>query len=87
MTINEAIERLKKRVCCEKPVQHFCCDNCLHGIEECEISLAIEALENQVPKKLIYENHHPSCPNCKALVLGDYCGWCGQKIDWSEEEC
>lgn len=47
MTNEEAVERLKKRICCEKPVQHFCRDDCMYGIEECEIAMAIEALEKQ----------------------------------------
>lgn len=55
MTNEEAIERLKKRICCEGSNRadktfHFCTDSCLYGEEECEIALAIKALEKQTPK-------------------------------------
>lgn len=93
MTNKEAIERLKKRICCEKPIQHLCTDNCLYGIEECEIGLAIEALEKQIPKKTIKgytckanNDSWRSCPECHARQWNThkYCSQCGQRLDWGE---
>ena len=64
-------------------------------IGEC-YDLAIEALEKQLPKKLI-EHHYEEpgetpyikygCGNgCKMQPSrsGKYCNQCGQRIDWSE---
>lgn len=50
MTIKEAIERLRRRICCEGSNRadhtfHFCTDECMYGESECEIALAIKALE------------------------------------------
>lgn len=62
-------------------------------------SMAIKALEKQIPKKpdiwgdgyadgqLVYDSY--DCPNCgKTYELDyddyDYCPKCGQKLDWSE---
>lgn len=73
MTIKEAIERLKKRICCEKPIQHFCTDNCMHGVDECEVSMSIEALEKQLPKKLFVEKVEATknyyCPCCTEEIM------------------
>ena len=51
--------------------------------EACEV--AIEALEKQIPKKVIgYE-----CPNCgectdfNGVNKFDYCAECGQRLDWN----
>lgn len=44
-TNKKIIEKLQKRFCCEYPIQHFCRDSCLYGIDHCEIALAIDALE------------------------------------------
>ena len=62
--------------------------------EECEVIL--DALEKQILKKPIGDLNsvpHYRCPNCnKAIVVyeEDYrfpnCRWCGQAIDWSDEE-
>lgn len=73
MTAEEAVGRLRKRICCEKPVQHFCTDNCMSGENECEISLAINALEKQIPKKPDLVEFTKGtvpvtiayCPNCR----------------------
>lgn len=59
---------------------------------------AIEALEKQIPKKYEIWNGQCSCPNCKKLFGSydtlktlikwemPYCKYCGQALDWSEEE-
>lgn len=56
---------------------------------------AIEALEKQIPKKVIEDKNIYLCPICGANVETDcgddmldyrlnYCDNCGQKLDWSE---
>lgn len=51
--------------------------------------IAIEALEKQMPKKVI-ETDWIYCPNCKrpldVIQKYKYCVICGQKLDWSEKE-
>lgn len=57
--------------------------------------VACEALGKQMPKKIELFNGQCSCPNCKKL-FGNYndlkefiswhCKYCGQALDWSEEE-
>lgn len=53
--------------------------------------LAIEALEKQIPKKFS-EFDSVWCPNCGKNVFDlsndcsfNYCPYCGQALDWSEE--
>lgn len=60
-------------------------------------NLAIEALEKQLPKKPKEEKNDYAfklgefivgkCPNClsEASERFDICLYCGQKLDWSEE--
>lgn len=60
------------------------------------VDIAISALEKQMPKKL--QNIHRfrgrekcvgTCPTCGCVCCsdyGDYCGGCGQAIDWTEGE-
>ena len=63
------------------------------GIEA--IQIAIQALENQIPKKPIFANNMMTkdkflmCPCCKfrfpdsLVFLKTRCWNCGQKLDWS----
>ena len=48
----------------------------------------IEALEKQVPKKpLPYKGWEGKCPTCSVIFIDrstNYCGNCGQKLDWGE---
>lgn len=46
---NEAIKQIRKQICNEKGVQRYCRDNCIHGIEHCAYSMAIQALE-EIPR-------------------------------------
>ena len=59
------------------------------------LRMAIQALEKQMPKKLINTCQYVSgcCPNCKKYLSNwlEYnkfmcCPYCGQKLDWSNEE-
>lgn len=54
--------------------------------EVCEI--AIKALEKQIPKKPVEVRNEIVCPTCKTLVgSSPYCRYCGQALDWGDEEC
>ena len=55
--------------------------------------LAIDALRKQDPMKLIHKEKNLYCPNCDHWLLWDdaipnewdnYCGICGQKLDWED---
>ena len=59
------------------------------------INIAIEALDKQIPKKPLHMHKNYYCPICKedGWMLWDdaipndmdeYCGKCGQAIDWSD---
>lgn len=61
------------------------------------LTLAIEALKKQIPKKPLHMHKNYYCPICKEdgwLLWDDavpndmdkYCGICGQAIDWSDDE-
>ena len=53
------------------------------------LDLAMEALEKQIPKKLVIGEELYHCPGCgekDAILQGDnYCFNCGQALDWSDE--
>ena len=59
------------------------------------LNKAVEALERQIPKKPLHMHKNYYCPVCKedGWILWDdaipndmdnYCGKCGQTIDWSD---
>lgn len=60
--------------------------------------MAIQALEKQIPKKVVKdEKRSYKCPCCGESAKTetgdsfidyrlDYCDGCGQKLDWSDEE-
>ena len=83
------------------------CDNCEYcysqgnfGEQKEAFSVAINALEKQIPKKAVnYDKHYYKCPFCNEdLEIDDdmlfvydeeppkFCIKCGQKLDWSDEE-
>ena len=83
MTDNEAIKQLKTQ-------RTF-----TYGSDAKVLGMAINALEKQIPKKLINTCQYVSgcCPNCKKYISDwlEYnkfmcCPYCGQKLDWSDEE-
>ena len=43
--LSKAVESLKKRLCCERPVAHYCRDICLENPDWCDVAIAIEAME------------------------------------------
>ena len=73
------------------------CDNCQYcysqgtfGEQKEAFSVAINALEKQIPKKPIFteDKQFALCPCCDMKGLIDkqkYCDNCGQKLDWSGE--
>jgi hypothetical protein len=64
------------------------------GIEatECEVKkdlyqTAISALEKQIPKKAIpcsLNSTWTKCPVCGDTYIDEYCGKCGQQLDWGD---
>ena len=70
----------------------------LQDIEACK--MGIQALEKQMPKKVIYESakngkiyafYWACCPNCGNDICDEdnvelkFCTDCGQALDWSDE--
>lgn len=60
---------------------------------EIALLLASKALEKQIPQKAIIRPTRSffkdeRCPNCDSFFIGhhNFCGECGQAIDWSENE-
>lgn len=51
-----------------------------------------EALKKQIPQKLLPDDRYfgvGKCPSCYATFLDNttnYCGHCGQKLDWGQED-
>lgn len=86
----EAIKSLK-----QMKIQYFC-----ELFEHRALTLAIEALEKQVPKEiedkfLSYDEAEKqefecgNCPTCGVVLSlddGDHCFYCGQKIGWSRDK-
>ena len=89
------------------------CDNCEYcysqgnfGNQKGAFQMAINALEKQIPKKIVRVKLRPTewgsgfrCPECEAEQTATeffgygkadnkitFCGSCGQKLDWSDEE-
>ena len=60
------------------------------GAAKIALNIAIEALEKQIPKKVVNRGKKmdvlvANCPMCRCVVLDrPYCAKCGQKLDWSE---
>ena len=84
MTIQEALDYLNQY------------RNAGNHIHREAMDMAIEALEKQIPKKLIITDFFDSgcCPNCERCISWikdeyfdfDNCPFCGQAISWEGEE-
>lgn len=83
---------------CEEQMEinRLMCGNTAHSCKADCIKLAIQALEKQVPKKMIKTPHAHidltlmyRCPSCdteynRFYENKKYCMECGQKLDWSD---
>ena len=55
------------------------------------LNMVVKALEKQIPQKPLEENRYygnGKCPRCNAVFLDkstNYCGNCGQALDWSDD--
>ena len=82
MKYQEAIENLKYLISGD------CTDNQMDFVEE--IEMAINALEKQIPKKPTpYKGFEGKCTCCGVIFLDrstNYCGNCGQALDWRDTE-
>ena len=91
MTYEEAIKNINA-------LNAVCGQKGLYDAEfESALELAILALEKQIPKKPLHMHKNYYCPICKenGWMLWDdaipndmdeYCGMCGQAIDWEDDE-
>lgn len=53
------------------------------------LNMAVNALEKQIPKKAIPCSPNSTwtkCPVCGATDIDKYCGKCGQRLDWEDED-
>lgn len=78
-----------------KIIKHGCIYRDKRGAEA--LTVAIEALEKQIPKKPIEDGYYDEpcvCPNCGSNVINEadndyqfnHCYHCGQALDWSDAE-
>jgi hypothetical protein len=60
-------------------------DNSWGSLNEA-FEMAIKSLEKQIPKKPKERQGttYSFCPCCDSNNIYEYCGDCGQKIDWSD---
>ena len=80
----------------------YCAEECAgyqkdDACENCEINLAIKAIDKQIPKKPVskykYRDGENVCPSCETenrcrIVMSweKFCPDCGQAIGWEVEE-
>ena len=81
MTVQEAIDAIQiKEMQIECKATRMC--------EFCEgLVMAEEALEKQIPKKVVFDRFEFSCPCCNTSVIRTQIAWCdvcGQKLDWGD---
>lgn len=89
MTHEEAIRRIKDHMRVHRIGEYP------HMMLAEALNMAIEAVEKQIHKKpLSFGNEAYLCPCCKRnnfycgtkdLHKMNYCDYCGQKLDWSEQ--
>lgn len=85
--LSEAIEKLAKLEDKEKSGEW------IDAVELAKIAIALERIRPQSP--ISFGNGAYLCPNCKRnnfyygtkmLHRTNYCSYCGQRIDWSDEQ-
>ena len=97
MKESEAIEKLKNM----RLFMQITDKNSEHKFAEDDYKankIAIQALEKQIPKKVVKEGKWiykcPCCGECAETDCGDafydyrldYCNGCGQKLDWEDDD-
>ena len=90
MTPQEALRHFEEHLC------KHCCewDKSLRHCNTCPTDTAKKSLEKQIPKKPICREQGTTvilngvCPKCSNAVhaYDNYCAFCGQKLNWSDEE-
>ncbi len=98
MTIQEAIERLKRWSIVQRRMVKMTERAEMDRLRNVDTyDMACEALEKQIPKKTLPTSddifEFGNCPNCGAEfnseLIGEYeiqyCPYCGQALDWSQE--
>ena len=79
MTESEAIKQFKERIDIPDYKEQ------IHEYYEA-MEMAINALEKQIPKKIVKYDVCPICNNSESTtwyyVGASYCEFCGQKLDW-----
>ena len=83
MTENKAIEFIKERIA-------LIDSNYTDILDYKEaLQISVKALEKQIPQKPKTDDRYVIyiCPCCNNLIklCKNYCEYCGQKLDWSEE--
>ena len=60
-----------------------------YEVNNLTISIAITALEKQIPKKIVKYNKCPVCNRSQSATWycagSSYCEFCGQALDWSDD--
>ncbi len=94
MTIEDAIARIQDHNRVHQQKEHGA-----FYITEA-LNMAVDALEKQIPKKpikccplndqneMLDENEYYKCPACglKFRKTYEYCHYCGQRLDWENED-
>ena len=56
--------------------------------------MAVAAMKKQIPQRPVVNEWECKCPVCGGITdtprelideFIQYCGWCGQKLDWSDD--
>lgn len=83
MTAEESIKTL------DMMLNEFCNENSWSQEYKDAVDVAVEALEKQIPKKIISKDDYADCPACGGIIhywSDCYCHNCGQKYVWTEDE-
>lgn len=65
---------------CEECSKYYKCD---HSLTKHYAEMAVDALEKQIPKKVIKTDIcSQACPECHSPVNNKYCSFCGQALKY-----